>query len=313
MIELPDPSCARIFELLDGVRTEAAVIREAEADGVPAGQTSAILAALRRAGLILDARAIWPRLDEPGRRRLATELAAISRRPDSAVTPAGVLRRRRAAKVLVTGTSQLVVPIAAALAAAGVGRPWPELSGVTRVTDTGPGGLLPSDVHRPRGVAAVEAVRRAAPEADLTPLHPAEATFVVLVGSAVAEFPPAEAATVAHLAVTARDATMIIGPLVRPGSTPCLSCLDLHRRDRDPAWPLLAAQLSTSPDAVEPVAVATALAAVAYAAAEVLRHIDGGLPRTLGTTVELAEPGQERCRRWSRHPHCECANDAGTA
>ena len=34
-----------------------------------------------------------------------------------------------------------------------------------------------------------------------------------------------------------------VGPFVRPGLTPCLACVAAHRRDVDPAWPHVAAQL----------------------------------------------------------------------
>jgi nicotinamidase-related amidase len=40
-----------------------------------------------------------------------------------------------------------------------------------------------------------------------------------------------------------RDGTGLVGPLVIPGVTSCLRCADLHRSDRDAAWPALAAQL----------------------------------------------------------------------
>ena len=45
-----------------------------------------------------------------------------------------------------------------------------------------------------------------------------------------------------HLHVAARASTAVVGPLVDPGRTSCLRCAHLHRRDADPAWPLLAVQ-----------------------------------------------------------------------
>lgn len=48
---------------------------------------------------------------------------------------------------------------------------------------------------------------------------------------------------VAHLPVAFEPGTTVVGPLVVPGRTPCLSCRDAHERDRDAAWPLLHAQL----------------------------------------------------------------------
>ena len=46
---------------------------------------------------------------------------------------------------------------------------------------------------------------------------------------------------VAHLPVRVRDGTGLVGPLVIPGVTSCLACADLHRSDRDAAWPAIAA------------------------------------------------------------------------
>jgi bacteriocin biosynthesis cyclodehydratase domain-containing protein len=46
-----------------------------------------------------------------------------------------------------------------------------------------------------------------------------------------------------HLPVVFSDSTIRLGPLVVPGSGPCLYCLELAHIDRDPAWPAMAAQL----------------------------------------------------------------------
>jgi len=311
LLELAHPRCARVLDLLDGTRTEARLARDAAALGIPAAETAAMIVALRRAGFVLDAHALLPTgIADAARRRLHGEAIALAlRHPRRSSPPAVALRRRRAAHVLVTGSSQLVVPIAAVLGSAGVGHLDPDVAGVTRIGDAAPGGLLPEDAHRPRGVAAADAVRRAAPEAVLAPMRLSRATFAVLVGFAAPAALTALAygtRRLAHLAVTVRDGTVVVGPLVRPGLTPCLNCLDLHRLDRDPAWRVLSAQLHTGPDGLEPVAVTTALAGAAFAADQVLTHIDGGRPATLGTTVEIAWPGEDRRRRWTAHPRCGC-------
>ena len=49
------------------------------------------------------------------------------------------------------------------------------------------------------------------------------------------------AAGVPHLPVRVRDGTGLVGPLVIPGVTSCLGCADLHRSERDAAWPAVAA------------------------------------------------------------------------
>jgi bacteriocin biosynthesis cyclodehydratase domain-containing protein len=260
------------------------------------------------------------RAREATRRRLAAEATAIalrpadlpsSREPNPADSrrPSVVLRRRLRAQVLVTGASRLAVPIASILAASGVGLVHADQSGVTRLADAMPAGLLPGDAHRPRGVAAADALRRVAPDLETTHVRRSGATFVVLVGfTAPASLTAFAYGTrrLAHLAVSVRDATVVVGPLVRPGQSPCLNCLDLHRSDLDPDWQAVAAQLHTSPDVSEPVAATTCLTAAAFAAYEVLTHIDGGAPSTLGATVEIIEPGRSTRRQWSQHPSCGC-------
>lgn len=47
----------------------------------------------------------------------------------------------------------------------------------------------------------------------------------------------------AHLPVAFEPGGTVIGPLIVPGRTPCLSCREQAERDRDPAWPSLHAQL----------------------------------------------------------------------
>jgi bacteriocin biosynthesis cyclodehydratase domain-containing protein len=376
ILELTDPTCAELLDLLDGSRTETALLRAAVRKGVRAEDASAMLDALTAAGFVLDARTLHaPDLAEPIRRRLDAEAAALAltsrpagpqapaegpgRRPSSEIrnsesrssdsisgsrssdsisgsrssdsrssgfgssafgssgfrSPgtrrgvADILRRRLAAHVLITGAGHLAVPIAAILASAGIGHIDPDLRGLTQLADASPAGLLPSDADRPRGVAAAEAVRRAAPDVDLAPLRRRDATFAVLVGFAAPAALTALAygtRRLAHLAVAVRDGVVVVGPLVRPGRSPCLNCLDLHRVDRDPAWSVVAAQLSDGPDAAEPIAATTALAAAAYAAAEVLTHIDGGQPTTLGATVEIAGPDRASRRSWVPHPRCGC-------
>lgn len=127
-----------------------------------------------------------------------------------------------------------------------------------------------------------------------------------------------QAAGVAHLPVRVRDGTGLVGPLVIPGVTSCLRCADLHRTDRDPAWPALATQLR---EVVGSADRATLLATAALALGQLQRIIAavrsgaGGVvpdpPATFDTTWELDLAGQAiRTRRWSRHPLCGCWDSA---
>lgn len=119
---------------------------------------------------------------------------------------------------------------------------------------------------------------------------------------------------VAHLAVRVRDGTGLVGPLVIPGVTSCLGCADLHRRDRDAAWPAVAAQLR---DTVGVADRATVLATAALALSQVNRVIgavrgsdaddDAAPPPVLNATLEFdVHAGSLVTRHWPRHPLCPC-------
>ncbi|MFY9766956.1 MAG: cyclodehydratase [Mycobacterium sp.] len=115
---------------------------------------------------------------------------------------------------------------------------------------------------------------------------------------------------VAHLAVRVRDGVGLVGPLVVPGVTSCLGCADLHRRDRDAAWPAVAAQLR---DTVGVADRATLLATAALALSQVNRVIgavrgsESEPPTSLNATLEFdVHAGSIVVRQWPRHPLCSC-------
>jgi bacteriocin biosynthesis cyclodehydratase domain-containing protein len=115
---------------------------------------------------------------------------------------------------------------------------------------------------------------------------------------------------VAHLAVRVRDGTGLVGPLVVPGVTSCLVCADLHRRDRDAAWPAVAAQLR---DTVGVADRATLLATAALALSQVnrvigaIRGTNSEPPSALSATLEFdVHAGSIVARQWPRHPLCSC-------
>jgi hypothetical protein len=309
ILEFPDPAVARILDLLDGSHSEREVVRAAADLGLEEQAVTDVLATLRGAGLVVGARALLPAgLAEPSRRQLATELASLAL--TGAGRPADALRRRAAARVVVQGHGRLAAPIAAALAGSGVGHVEPALSGRARLDEAAMGGMLPADAGRPRATATADAVTRMAPAADTRALRQTPPSFVVQAGLTR----PAGLAAlsfarrrVPHLAVDVRDGIALVGPLVAAPGTPCLNCVDLHRQDRDPVWPALAAQLSTGPEQAIPCSLTTALLATGYVVEDVLAFIDGRSPQTVGTTIEILGAGRERRRRWSAHPRCDCS------
>lgn len=316
VLHLRRPELARVLDLLDGAHTEPAVLAAGEALGLATAEVRGLVQTLRDVGLVVGAHALVPvGLPERVHRRLSVEAAAIALRlrtrpPDHGRMPADVLRRRYTSRVVIAGDGPLLAPLAALLAASGVGHVDPVVDGVTGAGDVLVGGLRVDDVGVSRAVATGDAVTRFAPGAGLAAARMDHVDLVVRVGD---RHPPALArrglrlAGLPRLELTVRLGTVLVGPLVRPAGSPCRACLELHRRDRDPIWPVLAAQLATAPPGDgEPCASATALAGVAFAADEVLAFLDGTAPRTEAAIVEIPRAGELRRREWAPHPRCDC-------
>ncbi len=108
-----------------------------------------------------------------------------------------------------------------------------------------------------------------------------------------------------HLPVVVGDTATTVGPMVEPGSGPCLLCLELHRRDEDPAWPAIATQLLGRRSSVETaILVAETAAAASRAVIERLRNPAG---RSTAESVRIdGTTGERRRRVWLMHPECGC-------
>jgi ThiF family len=320
-----DEPTVRVLLGLDGARTEPEVIADAVADGLDAAALGQLLVELRAGGALTDAGVPAPAaapdrvaVPEGAAARLAPDRAALSLLAGGDAHAAAVLARRRAAGVAVHGADRVGVTLAALLGAAGVGRIHVADRGTVRAADLAPGGLGAADAHRPRGAAAADAVRRAAPEAVTEPAAAGRLPDLVVFAAAR---PVDEelrgvlhAAELPHLQLGVRETTAIVGPLVLPGRTACLRCTDLRRTDCDPAWPLLAAQLADERRRrVEPCDVVLATVAAALGALQCLAHLDGThtpgghLPASVGGTLEMALPDWRlRRRSWPPHPRCDC-------
>lgn len=115
---------------------------------------------------------------------------------------------------------------------------------------------------------------------------------------------------VPHLPIVFDDDGVVVGPLVRPGTGPCLRCLDLHRTDADPAWPAMATQLHVLPPPGETAIVAAPAAARAAWAVHAMLpdgERDGTDAVPVGVSWRL-ECGQADwvSRVWEPHPECGC-------
>jgi ThiF family len=297
---------------LDGRRTQGAVVADAADAGLEPRSVAALLDHLRVTGALVDLDAADLLASDAGpaaAARTAAELPA-ARDPDGAVR----WHVRRRASVVLEGATRVGVPLATLLAASGVGRVSVRDDGVATAGDAVAGGLAASDEGRPRALAAADAVRRASPLTDLRPLPPGTAPDLVVLARPWAASDPLLAglqdAGVAHLVATVRGDTGVVGPLVVPGVTSCLRCADLHRRDADPHWPVLAAQLTAA--GAPGGATLTCWATAVVAAQQALAYLDGsGSPAALSASVELCPPGLvPRLRRRPAHPSCGCTSAA---
>jgi hypothetical protein len=305
----PDTGClAALLRGLDGRRSQRAVLGDAVREGLDPAVVTQVLEALRSAGLVVDldpADLLAADAGPAAAARTASEIA------EAATSGGAGWRARRGAVVVVEGATRVGVPLAAILAASGVGRISVRDGGLARAGDAVVGGLAAGDEGRPRSLAAADAVRRASPLTDLRPVPDAtDADLVVLARAWAASDPLASGvhrAGVPHLVAALRGRTGVVGPLVVPGVTSCLRCADLHRRDADPRWPHLAAQLTAS-EAPPSGATVTCLLTAATAAVQVLAYLDGGAaPAALEATIELRPPDlTPRVRRWPAHAGCGC-------
>jgi ThiF family len=294
---------------LDGRRAQRAILRDAQRDGLDPAAVATVLDGLRATGLLVDLDPADLLAAGAGPASAARTAAELPPGPDGG---AAARRARRTATVVVEGATRVGVPLAAVLAASGVGRIAVRDAGLTRAGEAVVGGLTAADEGRPRSMAAADAVRRADPLADLRPVAAGEPVdLVVLARPWAASDPLVEALRrdgVPHLVATVRGSTGVVGPLVVPGVTGCLRCGDLHRRDADPRWPRLAAQL-TSGEPPASGATVTCLLTAVVGAVQALAFLGGtAAPAALDATLEMRPPALLPTRReWPPHPSCACA------
>jgi bacteriocin biosynthesis cyclodehydratase domain-containing protein len=318
---------AWVIGLLDGSRDRAQVIETAADHGIPAETTERVLALLATGGALDDFPAGTLRLlPPPLRARLAAELAAASLAHRDGDGGARTLARRLTAQVRIHGAGTVGTGIASLLTTSGIG--WVAHAGpsgetaVPRSTPPRPRPSRPATdrnkslEYRKTQARTLRSPALAAGEGWPGKAAPSTALpdLAILVGRHPMELRAGLMRDqVPHLAVAADEAIGVVGPLVIPGRTACLRCLDLTRAERDPAWPLILAQLEgreADPRACDaPLGAAVA----AQAAAQVLAFIDGAVAvdAVANGTLELVLPGwQWRRRTWPRHPGCSCSSHA---
>ncbi len=155
----------------------------------------------------------------------------------------------------------------------------------------------------PHPVAA-DAAQILAPQFELV-REPLPGTTVVLL-AAYAVHPARVQAVLrenlTHLPVVVSGDRATVGPLLVPGHGACLGCVAAHRREADPAWPRVAAQLLSRP---APPLPAGLLAESLGLAARLLTDRAGSRAHSHAVTISA----QSLQRRWDAldvHPECGC-------
>lgn len=316
---------------LDGTRDLGQVLCDGAAVGLGEAACRALLDRLAAQGVLDDAAVPPVRLSLGERDRLAPDLDVL----DLAGDGAEMFARRRRARVRVYGAGRVGAQVVGLLAASGIGAIRVFDEGPVRPCDLAPGGLTWSELGMSRQDGAVALARRltsgggvVAPADDSaipgTPSMPATnaqaggpylgdgydrpdlvvlAPVAPLDGVLVNEL---TALGIPHLLVSAFEGHGSVGPLVLPGETACLHCLDLTRRDADPAWPIVTARLGGYPPGE--IACDTTMATLVAAAAtgHALGHIDGRDPVVTNGTLDVMPDWRWKTRSWIQHPQCRC-------
>ncbi len=304
---------AAIVSLLDGSRDTAEVVRTAEAYGIRRETVYRVIELLASAGVLDDFPAtLRAALPDYLRARIGPELACAALAYGHGDGGAAVLGRRRATFIRIHGAGRVGACVATFLAASGVA--WVSCLDTRTAgpADVTPAGLGSADVGASRAAGVASAVRRIAPEVCTVNDARRVPDLVVITGR---PDPVVLAALmrdrVPHLVVHADEAIGVVGPLVLPGRSACVRCVDLSKAARDPAWPRILAQATdagTAPAGTQACDTVLAAATAALATAQALALIDrAGEPAAANGTLEVVLPEWQWQRRgWPPHPACTC-------
>lgn len=220
------------------------------------------------------------------------------------------LSERSRRSVGVCGLGPLGLGIARVLLAAGIGTVvLDDAQPVTRL-DVGSSAYLPHHVGMPRHEAAREVLGLPPQSASDHIPRPDVIVIVETWAHDLRRSARLGAEDVPHLAVLVREADIAVGPFVLSGQTPCLRCLELDRRDEDPAWADISRGLRALPPGRTGEETILAASGAALAAGQVIAAIDGNRPRTAGAVVTIRLPDAiPRVRETAPHPGCGCGAD----
>lgn len=110
-----------------------------------------------------------------------------------------------------------------------------------------------------------------------------------------------------HLWAYVCDLVGVVGPLVEPGRSACLRCVDAARREIDPSWPTVVESASRRRLAVPACDRSLAGVVAALAVQQMALWASGERPETLRSVLEIPHGiGSIRSLGHEPHPHCGC-------
>lgn len=296
------PADIAVLRAMDGGRTTEQLREVAADEGADAASADHLVKTLLASNAVVDDHAFADRLREPDPDTASAAL--LSDEPDAGHS---VMTARHRAHVQVHGAGRIGSVVARLLAACGIGSVAVEDDALVSSSDLSPGGLDAGDI----GIRRDRATRAHLPEPmaaadsppDLVVLAPALGPLADTGDRFVRNGTP-------HLVAQVIETTGYVGPLVVPGESPCLRCVELHRTGNDSMWPLVVGHGAHRPPPAPACDAALSATVAALAASHVVAFLDGSAVASIGGVVEISLPsGRPRRRSWSTHPACGCAWD----
>jgi len=290
---------------------EIRLLEDLQIQGAANDRSHPVLAKLHDADLLLPmARLGINHLSHSLRARLQADARALSTQ-----SPGGigwpVLSQRQRSAVEVRGLGRTGALLTRLLAHSGLGEILIADDTPIVIDDLSPGGYSSQDLGQRRATALRAALQRDAPEISIGFAGSRHPDLCVLIAHHAVNpiyYQRLMRHDVAHIAIVLSEGRATVGPFVIPGQTPCLQCLDLHRLDIDPAWPMLATQLmNIELDEQCPEESVLAGLVAHLGAGQILSAIAGSQPLTTAATMELTVTDYvPALREWSIHPDCGC-------
>ncbi|GGR67103.1 hypothetical protein J2S40_002955 [Nocardioides luteus] len=109
-----------------------------------------------------------------------------------------------------------------------------------------------------------------------------------------------------HLVVESGPDTWTVGPLIVPGVTACLRCVDATLAEEDDRRAVVVSQLVGIDVPSDPLLRCLALS---WAVRDARAYLAGRTPASWSTSLVLTRDDEPTVRPWLRHPYCGCAWD----